>query len=308
LEDFRIDFAAAAALIGFPQFTKDLLMSTQNPETPTPLAEISQGPSAFEQFLDNNQKNLIILTVLLVIGAGALVVYRGIEKSSQQSAGAALNKASDLPALQAVIQEHAGTQAAGSAMVLLAESQWSDGQQDAAIKTLRDFISSNADHAALPTAQASLGAKLMAQGKAADATAVFQQIVDNPKARFIAPYALISLGDIAQAAGDPDKAQLSYIRAKTDFPDSSFASTANERIASLRAMPPVEVEPPPAAAPEVESSAPTVVPVPTPAPETTPDAAPAETPAPETSAAETPEASSEGSEETQIETPPTPEP
>lgn len=283
-------------------------MSAKHPETPTPLAEISQGPSAFEQFLDNNQKNLIILTVLLVIGAGALVVYRGIEKSSQESAGAALNKATDLASLQAVIQEHAGTRAVGSAMVLLAERQWSDGQQDAAITTLRDFISSNADHAALPSAQASLGAKLMAQGKSAEASAVFQQIVDDPKARFIAPYALISLGDIAQAAGDPDKAQVSYIRAKTDFPDSSFASTANERIASLRAVPPVEVEPPPAPTPEVESSAPTLVPIPTPAPEAAPEAPSAETPAPEASAAETQESATEGTEESQLETPPSPEP
>lgn len=280
-------------------------MSAKHPETPTPLAEISQGPSAFEQFLDNNQKNLIILTVLLVIGAGALVVFRGIEKSSQQSAGAALNKAADLPALQAVIQDHAGTRAAGSAMVLLAESQWSEGQQDAAIKTLRDFISSNPGHAALPTAQASLGAKLMAQGKSADASTVFQQIVDDPNARFIAPYALISLGDIAQAAGDLDKAQVSYIRAKTDFPDSSFASTANERISSLRAVLPVEVEPPPAPAPEVESSAPTLVPIPAPAPEAVPEAAPVETPAPDASAED---ATAEGTEETELETPPASDP
>lgn len=279
-------------------------MSAEHPESPTPLAEISQGPSAFEQFLDNNQKNLIILTVLLVIGAGALVVFRGIEKGSQESAGAALNKAADLPSLQAVIQEHSGTRAAGSAMVLLAENQWNEGQQDAAINTLRNFINSNPDHAALSTAQASLGAKLMAQGKSADASAVFQQIIDDPKARFIAPYALISLGDIAQAAGDPEKAELSYNRAKTDFPDSSFASTATGRIASLRAAPPVEVEAPPAPAPDAQSAAPALVPVPTPAPE----AAPLESAAPDANAAQTQETAPEGNKEAESETPLAPEP
>ncbi|MDP3849752.1 MAG: tetratricopeptide repeat protein [Luteolibacter sp.] len=231
-------------------------MSDDSPESPVPLAEISHGPGAFEQFLDNNQKNLIILTVLLVIGAAALVVYRGIEKSRQETAGAALNKAADLAALQAVTQEHADTRAALSATVLLADRQWSEGQQDAAIATLQGLIDSNPAHPVLPGARASLGAKLMAQGKSADATTVFQAIVDDPEARFIAPFALISLGDIAKVAGDLDKADLFYNRVKKDFADSSFSETANLRIIALKAKPPVEVDPPPAPVPPAETPAP----------------------------------------------------
>ncbi len=238
-------------------------MPANSPESPAPLAEISHGPSAFERFLDNNQKNLVILTVLLVIGAAALVVYRGIETSRQESAGAALNKAADLKALQSVTQEHQDTRAATSAAVLLAESQWNEGQQDAAIATLRTVVDSKTEHPALPTARASLAAKLMAQGKTADATAVFQQILDDPKARFIAPYAHLSLGDIAKVAGDLDKAELSYTRVKNDFPDSSFADTANRRISSLKTLPPVEVEAPPAPAP---AAGPAAQPAPPPAP------------------------------------------
>ncbi len=238
-------------------------MAADLPESsPTPLAEISQGPSAFEQFLDRNQKNLIILTILLVIGAAALVVYRGIEKSRQETAGADLNKAADLAALQAVVKDHADTHAASSAKILLADRQWSDGQQDAAITTLRDFIAANSDHPAFASARASLGSKLMVQGKAADATAVFQEIADDPKARFIAPYALISLGDISKAAGDLEKAESSYSRVKKDFPESSFADTANKRIAALKAKPPVEVEPPPAPAPAPKADAPSLTPAP----------------------------------------------
>ncbi len=280
-------------------------MSADQTNTPIPLAEISQGPSAFEMFLDKNQKYLIILTIALVIGTAAYVVYSGIEKSAEQTAGAALNKAADLAALQAVTSEHAGTRAAGSAAVLLAERQWTEGQQDAAIQTLRDFISANVSHAALPSAQASLGAKLMAQGKSADATAIFQQIVDSPEARFIQPFALISLGDMALVAGDPDKAEISYNRVKQDFPDSGFSGTASERIASLRAKPPVEVEPPPAApTPDAQSTAPPenpapmVMPVPE-APAVTPQETPAVTP---------PETPVEGTEAPVSETPSSPEP
>ena len=231
-------------------------------ETPVPLAEISQGPNAFEAFLDRNQKNLVILAILLVLGTAAYVIYRGIQKSHQETAGAALNKAADLPALQAVINDHPDTNAAGSAMVLLADRQWLDGQQDAAIGTLRKFIDSNPGHPALPTARASLGSKLMSQGKSADATKVFQDVIDDPNARFIAPYALISSGDIAIVAGEADKAEAFYNRVKTDFPESSFVDTATRRIATLKAKPPVEIEAPPAPKTETPPANPETAPAP----------------------------------------------
>ncbi len=225
-----------------------------------PLAEISQGPNAFEAFLDRNQKSLIALAILLALGTAALVVYRGIEQSRQDTAGEAFNKASDLAALEAVIKENPGTNAAQSAEVLLAEQQWKAGQQDAAVSTLQHFLTANPDHPAHPAAQASLGAKLMAQGKNEDAIRIFQDAVEDPKARYIAPYALISIGDIARASGDLEKAENSYLRVNTDFSGSPFSETATKRIATLKAKPPVEIEPPPAAPESAAPSAPTAAP------------------------------------------------
>ena len=222
------------------------IMSADLKETSVPLAEISQAPNAFEAFLDRNQKGVAALAVLLVIGAIAAVVYRGIETSRQESAGAALTKAEDLAGFQAVVDGNQGTAAAGSAMVLLANSQWTANKQDDAIATLKKFTSSFPEHPARPSAMASLGSKLMAQGKSGDAAKVFEEVVADPAAKFIAPFALISLGDIAKAAGDLEKAGVSYAKVKGDFPDSSFSETAVRRIATLKAKPPVEIEPPPA--------------------------------------------------------------
>jgi predicted negative regulator of RcsB-dependent stress response len=244
--DFRIDFDAAPALIALAHSRPIHVMPDDLQSSPVPLAEISQGPNAFEQFLDRNQKNLIILSILIAIAVAALVIYRGVEKSRQETAGAALIKADNLTALQSVISEHTGTTAASSAAILLAERQWTEGQQDAAIESLRKFIAANPEHPALPTAHASLGSKLMIQGKSADAAKIFQDMIDDPKSRFVAPYALISLGDIAKLAGDLDKAEAAYNRVKTEFSDSSFAETAKRRSATLKAKPPVEIDPPPA--------------------------------------------------------------
>jgi predicted negative regulator of RcsB-dependent stress response len=219
-------------------------MSADLTESPVPLAEISQGPNAFEAFLDRNQKGIVVFAILLAIGAVALVIYRGVETSRQQTAGAALTKAEDLAALQAVVAEHAGTTAAGSAMVLLANSQWTAGKQDDAVATLRKFIADSPEHPAIPTAKANLASKLMAQGKSGDAAKILEELAADPAASFIAPFALISLGDIAKNAGDLEKAEASYTKAKNA--DTSFADTANRRLAILKTKPPVEIEPPPA--------------------------------------------------------------
>ena len=246
LRDFRIDFDAMVALIGLRSPAYLSTMSADLKETSVPLAEISQAPNAFEAFLDRNQKAIAALAVLLVVGAVGAVIYRGIETSRQESAGAALTKAEDLAAFQAVVDGNKDTAAAGSAMVLLANSQWTANKQDDAIATLQKFCSTYPNHPALPSAKANLGSKLMAQGKSGEAIKVFDELIADPAAKFIAPFALISLGDIAKAAGDLEKAGISYAKVNGDFPDSSFSETAVRRIATLKAKPPVEIEPPPA--------------------------------------------------------------
>jgi tetratricopeptide (TPR) repeat protein len=170
-------------------------------------------------------------------------------------------------------------------MVLLADRQWTAAKQDEAIATLRNFIAKSPDHPAAPTAKASLGAKLMAQGKSADASKVFSELASDPAARFIAPYALVALGDIAKAAGKLSEAEGAYTKAKTDFPGSSFAEIANGRLASVKAKAPVEIEPAPPSAPPAPAAAAPVMPEPAkveaPKVESPPTQAPAPAPAQE---------------------------
>jgi predicted negative regulator of RcsB-dependent stress response len=222
-----------------------------------PLAEINLGPSKSEQFLENNQRLLIVLLILITIASAAYIVIQGVEKSREQSAGAVLSKANTPASLQEVINNHANTNAAASAKLLLADMQANEGKNDAAVQTLKDFIATHSDHAAKPTANAKLASQLMTQGKTAEASAIFQEIADNPTARYIAPYALICLGDIAKAGGDPAKAESYFNRVKTEFSESSFASIATDRIATVKTKAPIEVEPPPPApAPEPQKASP----------------------------------------------------
>lgn len=225
-------------------------MAAKPSEAPKPIAEIEQGPSKFEQFLDANQRKLIALAVLVIIGVLGFVAYRTIKEDNEQSAGAALVGADDLTALLDVTKNHANTQAAASARLLAADAQWADGRQDDAIATLREFIDQNPSHPARPTALASLGSRLMAQGKTADARETFNILLDDPDAGFLAPFALISLGDIARSEGKLDEAESLLSRARDEYPGDNFASVATNHLALLRSADPVEIDPPPPPAPE----------------------------------------------------------
>ncbi|OYV05846.1 MAG: hypothetical protein CFE26_09475 [Verrucomicrobiales bacterium VVV1] len=221
-------------------------MPENTSDTPQLLGEISHGPSAFEQFLDRNQKGLIVVSILAALAGCGVVVYRGIKTSKERDAGALLLKAEDLATLQSIGKDYSGTAAAGTASILTAEKQWSEGQQDAAIETLKTFSSANTAHPAWPTAQASLGSKLMAQGKTGDAEATFQALVSSPSGKFLAPYALTQLGDIAKLAGDIEKARGFYEKAKADYSTNNFSSSlAGQHLLNLTAKAPVEIDAPP---------------------------------------------------------------
>jgi predicted negative regulator of RcsB-dependent stress response len=256
-------------------------MSADLKESSIPLAEISQAPNAFEQFLDRNQKSIFVFAILLIIAAIAAVVYRGVEASKAQSAGIALIKADDVPAYQSVIDSNPSSPAAGSAMILLANAQWSSGKKDESIATLRKFIAEYPTHPALYTAKASLGTKLISQGKSGDATTVLEEISTDAPGNYMAPFALISLGDIAKNAGDLEKAE-SYYSKVQKFPDSNFITTATARLTTLKSKAPTEIEPPPAPpAPPTDAAAPASTPL-----TITP---PSEAPSPEAPVAPQPE-------------------
>lgn len=221
-------------------------MSDDLQDTPRPLGEIAIGPSKFEQFLDRNQKGMIGLAIAIALAGGAWIVYRGIQHSQREDAGVALTKAAELTDLQAILKDYPKTPAAGSAQLLAAEKQWT-ANPDEAIATLRKFIETNPSHPAVPTAQASLGNKLVKQNKISEAEAAFQAIVDNAAARFLAPYALVQLGDLARTAGDLEKAESLYQKAKSDYPEENhFTQIATQHLQLLKAKPPVEIDAPPA--------------------------------------------------------------
>ncbi len=219
-------------------------MAETKGESSSPIGEISHGPSAFEQFLDKNQKLLVLIAILIAVGTAGWVVQRGVREGVETAAGAALVDAGDVAALQSLIDEHGGTPAAVSAGLLLADRQWDDGQQDAALATLNGLINEHPNHPAAGPARARLGSRLAQQGKFDEAKPVLQALTQGSGADYLAPYALITLAQIAKAEGDLERAG-ELLEQSANYPNNFFSQATTNQRRFLDFEMPEEIDPPP---------------------------------------------------------------
>lgn len=217
--------------------------SSQTDHLDRPIAEISHGPGKFEAFLDRHQRAVLVLAILLVLGAIAWIILRGIKDGAERDAGASLVAATDLAGFQATAKDHPGTLAGGSAMLRAADLQWADGQQEASVTTLKTFLEQYPKHPGRANARASLGSRLLHLGRGEEAANELNAVISDPEAQYLAPYALLALGDASWKAGQLDKAEQSYTRVTTEFAESPFAMGADRRLKLLKSAPPTAIDP-----------------------------------------------------------------
>lgn len=214
----------------------------------SPIAEISHGPSGFESFLEKYQKLLIVVGILLAIGIATFVIMREAEEGKARVAGEALVAAGDIDAMETVSAEYPRTPSAASAAVRRSDLQWRQGQQTAALETLRNVIADHPEHPVVPPARARLGARLMEQGNLDDASGAFEALRDSVRADYLAPYAMASLAEIARQRGDTEEAKELLADAGEQYPASPFNQVINSYQRFVTFEMPAEVDPPEPAA------------------------------------------------------------
>lgn len=218
----------------------------QNPDDgPSPIGEISQEPSAFEAFLDANQKKLIILGILAILCLVGYVVVTGLQKMAKEDAAAAVADARTVPQYEAVSKEYAGENAGGSAILLKSQLLWGDQLQQDAIEALETFVTDYPEHPAVGSAYASLGSyqqQLQNYDKAKEA---FQKATDSESAA--SSLGLLSLGDLALQAGEDDKAEGIYNKIISEYESSHLQvkSMAQNRLKLINVDSPTEKAPEP---------------------------------------------------------------
>ncbi|MEY3394778.1 MAG: hypothetical protein RL346_1014 [Verrucomicrobiota bacterium] len=225
----------------------NVFMSQSKPATPlsgTPLNEILDESSAFDQFMSKHQVKLAALVLLAVVAALSMVVIRGIEDGKEKEAGAMLARQTDAESLKRLIKEFPGTAAASSSKILLAQSLWDDGKQDESIAALKALTDSGLEHPAVSSARASLAAKWLAQGKREDAEKILRSLTEDKAAGYLAAYAWLTLGDMALAKGDLAAAEKAYQTVERDFSGTSYVGEAMSRRMMMKAENPTVVAAP----------------------------------------------------------------
>lgn len=210
--------------------------------TPSPIAEISHGPSKFELFLDQHQKKLIVLAILLAVGVVTYIVVDGLNRMKAQEAGSALYNAEGENELKKVIQNNTGA-STPTAMFLLSREQAKVNKDDA-VKTIDQIISKFPDAAIKNDALVARALYLLADGKTEEAKQQLNNIISDSDASSVHTIAQYTLAELASAEGQKVEAAELFTKA-SDLSNHPIAKEVFAKNASLAAVDsPIRVAPP----------------------------------------------------------------
>lgn len=227
-------------------------------ETPV----VAQSPmeldvsTPMEKFLEAHFKKVVLLFAVLVVAALAYGAVTMARNAAAKAAGEAFAAAKTVEDCDRVISEHAGTVAAGSALLLKADLLWDQNKKDSSVAALREFASKNTDHPLIKPALLGLGSKLDSIGERDEAAKVFQRVVSEYPSTDEAALAQLRLGDLLWAAGKEDEAKAAYesVPAKYASASQEIVDQSENRLKWISAkLPTKEVDGPPK--PKVEASA-----------------------------------------------------
>lgn len=149
--------------------------------------------------------------VAAIVAAFAITSFLNTKKAQNNAAaGQMLLTASNDQDLQQIIDEHADTSAAPSALLALARSAYNKGDYEKAQALYNDFLKRYAKHDMAAIAAYGQAACLEALGNMDAAVAEYQKVADENKGSFVAPMALFSEGKLLAAQGKNDEASKAF--------------------------------------------------------------------------------------------------
>lgn len=203
-----------------PQLTEEELKA---------IGEIEIGPAKHEIFLNNHYKKVLLGILVGAIGAGIGIAYFSNKQDERDLAASMIvtslssegnYMATELPAIKT---QYAHSPSAATSQLIIALSMIEGNQVESGLKELQRIAIEATDITIASRAAAAIANYQMAEGNNELATTAWQQVANMS----INPYsalAYMSLGDIANSAGDKDKARNFYQSAKEKCATSSLVN------------------------------------------------------------------------------------
>ena len=216
------------------------------PEEMKAIGEIELGPSRHEQFLNAHYKKLIIAVIIFTLISIACIVY-ATWRTRQEADGAAAvitamkataigetadSASYDTAVLDRIGTDYTGTHAAATAELMHGMQLISGGQEQQGIEELENFIQTTTQPFLRLRAQAFLAGRYMSGGQTQKAIELWQVISREGNSPYQA-LAYLSLGDLAQEAGEIEQARTYYTQLQKECPHSSLMSAVELRLILL---------------------------------------------------------------------------
>jgi len=236
------------------------------------------------------QKQLAAGLIVVLLALAGLAGYRFYQNRRNANAAEALGGAKTEQEYRQVMERYAGTPAAASAYLLLAQQQRNEKKLGESNATLQKFIEKYPEHDLVPTARLAIAANLEAMGKDDDALAIYQQVATKDGNTYSGPLAMISQVPILKAKNRTADAlriceeMLTKYRMPGQQSETGVADTrmetvwVGEAMRQLRSLKPPEQPKPPTLAPGANAAPPPMIAAPSIAPAVPPPPAGAPTP------------------------------
>jgi predicted negative regulator of RcsB-dependent stress response len=216
-----------------------------------------------EVFWDRYKTGVIGFLVVALLAVAAFGGYRYYSYRRETAASSLLSTAKTPAEFQKVMADYSGTAAAGSAHLLLADSQRNEKKFTEANATLQTFLDKYPKHEMAGTARLGMGANLEALGKKDEALTAYQRLAASDPRAFTAPIALFSQIHLLKEKNQIEEARRVCETILTQYRESRVVGEVTRQLRQLKggtqastvqptiAPPPVTnvIPPPPAAAP-----------------------------------------------------------
>lgn len=182
----------------------------------------------------------LFVVLLAFAGYGA---WRFYTLRREAAAAASLAQAEGAADYQKLIAEYPGARSAGSAYLLLADTQRKEQKLAEANETLTAFLDKNPGHELVPTARMAMAGNLESLGKAEEALEMYRQIAASHPRNFNAPLALLSQVHLFRLKGQVEEARRVCETVLTQYRESYASQEATRYLRLLKPLPPPVPEP-----------------------------------------------------------------
>ena len=234
--------------------------ASQAPDATSTGGEAQVGPFAWELFLDAHYKKLIIAGIAVVVAIFVGIIVQNRAHTRLNTAANAFSEATTIAEFEAVSQDHRGTFAGGSALLMKADLELKADKLTESQATLTSFINSYPDHPLHHQGLFALGVQATAKGDLDEADSYFQKVIDDDNAIDLAPLAVIRTGDIAYERGKIEEARDIYSSVNPTYPGTPYGIIAQQKLQRNALLPPAPAPKPTPIPQPVQIPAPTGAP------------------------------------------------